>query len=314
MAHVILFEKANFHGAHKHVVDAEPNLNAPDDSFFNDKVRSLVVIEGSWAFCRDWKFAGQYADILGPGLYANVGTASIHPDDMSSLRPVEQEPTVVGDPLDNHVLLFQNSFFHGAHKHVFSAERNLNAPDDDSFNDAVSSVAVLNGNWAFYRHYDFGDRYPSALGPGGYPFVGFVQIQNDDMSSLQPVGDATVRNPLPIGQGVVLYMNEAFHGDHKHVVAWEANLNAPDDNSFNDNVSSIAVLDGEWTFFRDAYFQNQYLRPNQNSLVLSVGQYPSVEDVGIKNDDLSSLGPYASGVGRLATSGLSRGSSSVIRQ
>lgn len=30
MPHVILFEHANFHGAHKHVFDPESNLNAGD--------------------------------------------------------------------------------------------------------------------------------------------------------------------------------------------------------------------------------------------------------------------------------------------
>jgi hypothetical protein len=294
MAHVILFEHLNFHGAHKHVVSAESNLNAPDDSFFNDNVRSLVVVEDNWAFYRNYKFDGQYSTILGPGLYPNVGAVNITPGDMSSLQPMKEKPTVVGTPLDNHILLFQHGSFHGAHKHVFSAEHNLNAPDDNSFNDAVSSLAVLNGNWAFYRDYDFSPKYPPILGPGGYPFVGFVQIKNDDMSSLQPVENTrpTVRNPLLIEQGVVLYEHGAFHGDHKHVVTWESNLNAPDDDFFNDKVSSIAVLSHEWTFFRDYNFQTQYLHQNQGPVVLSVGRYPSVDDVGIKNDDLSSLGPY----------------------
>jgi hypothetical protein len=69
MAHVILFEQFNFHGVHKHVVGAESNLNAQDDSFFNENVRSLVVVEDNRAFYRDYKFAGQYSTILGPGLY-----------------------------------------------------------------------------------------------------------------------------------------------------------------------------------------------------------------------------------------------------
>jgi hypothetical protein len=50
MTHVILFEHAQFHGQHKHVFRAEANLNAADDNFFNDKVSSLVVLEGNWAF------------------------------------------------------------------------------------------------------------------------------------------------------------------------------------------------------------------------------------------------------------------------
>ena len=88
MPHVILFEHANFHGAHKHVFGPEPNLNAGDDNFFNDRVSSIVVLEGTWAFFRNSNFNGQYARTLGPGLYPFVGNVDIQNDDMSSLRPV----------------------------------------------------------------------------------------------------------------------------------------------------------------------------------------------------------------------------------
>ena len=43
-AHIILFEHANFHGAHKHVFLEEANLNADDDKFFNDKTSSFVIV------------------------------------------------------------------------------------------------------------------------------------------------------------------------------------------------------------------------------------------------------------------------------
>lgn len=45
MAHIILFENINFHGAHKHVVYDEPNLNASDDNFFNDRVSHRLTRE-----------------------------------------------------------------------------------------------------------------------------------------------------------------------------------------------------------------------------------------------------------------------------
>ena len=38
VAQVILFQHANFHGAHKHVFVEEANLNAGDDNSFNDQV------------------------------------------------------------------------------------------------------------------------------------------------------------------------------------------------------------------------------------------------------------------------------------
>jgi hypothetical protein len=47
MAHIILFEHINFHGSHKHVLGKEPNLNADDDDFFNDRVSSMAILEGT---------------------------------------------------------------------------------------------------------------------------------------------------------------------------------------------------------------------------------------------------------------------------
>jgi Beta/Gamma crystallin len=83
-----------------------------------------------------------------------------------------------------HVILFEHVNFRGAHLHVFRPERNLVA---FSFNDRVSSIVVLDGTWRFYRHKDFDGAYARTLGSGLYPNVETVDIQNDDMSSLQPV-------------------------------------------------------------------------------------------------------------------------------
>jgi hypothetical protein len=297
MAHIILFEHINFHGAHKHVVHDEPNLNASDDSFFNDRVSSLAVIEGNWAFYPDANFRGRpYPVILGPGLYPRVDAVQIKNDDMSSLLPVTTPPTVRGAPLDNHILLFEHANYHGAHKHVFTPEPNLNASDDNYFNDRVSSLAIFQGNWLFFANSGFSPPpYPPVLGPaevveqrrpGGYPFVPNVGIRNDDMSSLEPVNrQPTVRNPELLQEGVTLFEHASFHGAHKHVLRAEANLNAPDDNYFNDRVSSLVVFSGQWDFFRNSNFQTSY------GVVLSKNIYPFVGDVGIRNDDMSSLSP-----------------------
>ncbi len=298
MAHIILFENINFHGAHKHVLGQEPNLNADDDNFFNDRVSSMAILEGNWAFYPDFNFRGTpYPVILGPGLYPNVTSFHIKNDDMTSLLPVATPPTTKGLPLDDHILLFENASYHGAHKHVFAAEPNLNASDDNFFNDKVSSLAIFQGNWAFYRDAGLAPatKYPPVLGPsisldirrpGGYPFVPNVGIKNDDMSSLQPVSvQATVRNPELLQEGVILFEHANFHGAHKHVLGGEPHLDAADDNFFNDKVSSLAVFSGQWNFFSAPKFEVPY-KPT-----LSKGTYPSVTDVGIKNDDMSSLRP-----------------------
>jgi hypothetical protein len=90
MAHIILFEHAGFHGRHKHVFRAEPNLNAGDDSAFNDLVSSFVILDGNWEFFINAGFVGQLGHALGPGQYDWI-EATLGPgtnDVMSSLRPV----------------------------------------------------------------------------------------------------------------------------------------------------------------------------------------------------------------------------------
>ena len=295
MPHVILFENAQFHGQHKHVFGAEPNLNAADDNYFNDKVSSLAVLEGNWAVFADSKFQKQYPPILGPGLYP-VLPAGVKNDDMSSLKPVDTGPTVFGDPVNSHVMLFENANFHGAHKHVFTREPNLNAADDNFFNDKVSSLVVLADNWRFFADSNFMKPYPPILGPAtipqgiapaGFPSVGSVGIKNDDMSSLERVSmNPTVRSTFPVSPHVLLFEHANYHGAHKHVFLAEANLNAPDDNYFNDRVSSFHILSGLWVFFRDSQFQNAYANGTEFGPAID-GSW--VEALGIKNDDMSSL-------------------------
>jgi hypothetical protein len=90
MAHVILFEHANFHGQHKHVFREENNLNAADDNFFNDKVSSMFIVEGRWEFFKDWNHIAKLGPTLGPGPYPSVEAAlgGGSNDQISSLRPV----------------------------------------------------------------------------------------------------------------------------------------------------------------------------------------------------------------------------------
>jgi len=87
MAHVILFEHINFHGAHKHIFASESNLAAGDDSFFNDRTSSIVVLSGTWEFFRDINFV-DFEARLAQGLYPNVTTVGIANDSVSSVRRV----------------------------------------------------------------------------------------------------------------------------------------------------------------------------------------------------------------------------------
>ena len=88
MSHIIIFEHRNLHGGHKHVFSSEPNLNAGDDNFFNDRLSSFVILEGRWQFFRDSNFGSPASNVLGPGVYGWVEDFGIPNDSVSSLRLV----------------------------------------------------------------------------------------------------------------------------------------------------------------------------------------------------------------------------------
>jgi hypothetical protein len=182
-AHCILFEHINFHGAHKHVFTEEQNLARPDDSFFNDRTSSIAVLSGTWQLYRHIDFNDPYPRTLGPGLHPWVRDAGIANDDLSSLRHLHTSPTQPGSPSHGEMVLFQHVSFHGAHKHLLRDEPNFNAADDSIFNDRVSSLVVRSGRWRCYRHANYVTPYPPSLSTGLYPWVGALQITNDDMSS-----------------------------------------------------------------------------------------------------------------------------------
>jgi hypothetical protein len=82
-----------------------------------------------------------------------------------------------------HVIVFQHRDFRGQHRHIFNEERNFSHPEDSSLNDQVSSFIVIEGKWKFYRHSGFGVPYDGEFGPGEYPWVADVQVENDQISS-----------------------------------------------------------------------------------------------------------------------------------
>ena len=84
---IIIFEHANFRGAHRHIINEEPNLNHKDDNNLNDKVSSFVVIKGIWRFYQHADYHGEYRSIysLGLGDYPLMKNVQIENDQISSL-------------------------------------------------------------------------------------------------------------------------------------------------------------------------------------------------------------------------------------
>jgi len=90
------------------------------------------------------------------------------------------------------LMAFEDRGFAGRYKEIQSADPDLTASDHGYFNDKISSLVVLSGNWTFHRDTQFGNTYargnqPIVLGPGLYPWVGDVGITNDDVSSMRAV-------------------------------------------------------------------------------------------------------------------------------
>lgn len=82
-----------------------------------------------------------------------------------------------------------------------------------------------------------------------------------------------------IGQ-VILFDHDNFYGGHAHVVANEPNLN--NEGKFNDRTSSIAVISGNWTFYRDDNYRGGYV-------TLGPGVYPDVQALGFCDDCITSV-------------------------
>lgn len=91
---IIVFDDIDF-GGQFHLL----NSSCSDLSSYglNDKISSLVVLQGNWSFYRDSDFNAPYLSngspiVLGPGIYRWVGDLGIANDDLTALRAVTDAP------------------------------------------------------------------------------------------------------------------------------------------------------------------------------------------------------------------------------
>jgi Beta/Gamma crystallin len=108
-----------------------------------------------------------------------------------------------------HVILFEKIYFHGAHKHVFGQNVNLNDKefDDTDFNDdGTWSFVILEGDWEFFRDWNFENKLGETLGPGFYDHVSTALGVANDMpiSSLRSVNVLGVDKRGTLSDKVIL--------------------------------------------------------------------------------------------------------------
>jgi hypothetical protein len=188
--HVILFERENFRGEHKHIFSSE-NLDGSvvDTRQFDNETSSIIVLSGLWGFYQDQTLPTQNAN-LRPGLYRTV--PFVGDNSISAVRSDPLSNTTDFRGFFNQITLFEHENHLGRHKHVFTSEPNLASPDDFAFNDLTSSIYVNSGAWELFRHINFIEPLQSASGAAATsifrsPESTFRRIGNDSLSSLRPL-------------------------------------------------------------------------------------------------------------------------------
>jgi Beta/Gamma crystallin len=92
-------------------------------------------------------------------------------------------------PKGDHIIIFEHLNLRGRHRHIFVEEPDLNHPDDNTFENKVSSWSVVTGKWEFFQNNNYTGAYGNPnpqFGPGEYP-LGFPAVTNDTVSSLRSV-------------------------------------------------------------------------------------------------------------------------------
>jgi len=166
-AEIQLFEHDNFQGRSITLRGPTPNF---EPIRFNDITSSVIVRSGTWELCMHADY-GEPCRIFSPGEYRAVGER--WNDQFSSARPVQSGPGrqqgggEVMTPDSQRtidIILFEHANFEGSAR---ALSRSVDNFESIGFNDTVSSIIVLRGNWllctdAYFR----GDC--RVFGPGEY--------------------------------------------------------------------------------------------------------------------------------------------------
>jgi Beta/Gamma crystallin len=223
-SHIIVFERSDFFGAHRHVLGPVQSLGD-----LNDRISSIIFERGAWEFFRDDNFSGPYPGhpVLGRGSLRTLGSdagVSIEHDTISSLRPTDAEITgsapnsVVGSDL----ILFNRRDFRGEHQHVKVKARRVKFT---RLEERPKSLVILNGTrqWAFFSR------------------VGFLRILARS-ESLQ--GGMVLFRPILLGPGL--------YRDTHQVGLWDSVYSLRSDPFFDliideDSPNNSAAIHISWT-------------------------------------------------------------------
>ena len=140
--------------------------------------------------------------------------------------------------------LYRDVNFRGAQ---LTLSKEMSYLNQQGFNDSASSAKISGTPWIFYQHISFmGSSY--VVKPGTYPNPGSWGGENDVLSSLRPLPRETEGD-----RGVIAIFEHTNYGG-RMVVLTTSTPNFTTLN-FNDRISSMIVIKGSWTVFRDVNYR-----------------------------------------------------------
>ena len=223
---IAIFEHVNYGGRMLVLTSSEANFLSRS---FNDIASSLIVVKGTWTVYKHVNYvesigtyaAGSYVPYLAPN------------DAMSSAKVVE---------FPTQCTLYRDVNYSGPSKTFDKATTSLVGI---GFNDKASSAKVTGRPWIFYQHVDFMGN-SQVLQPGDYPNPDSWGGKNDDLSSLRPLPSANE------GEGVIaLFEHVNYCGRMLVLTASDANFVKL---GFNDVASSLIVIKGRWTVYKNVNY------------------------------------------------------------
>ncbi len=85
---------------------------------------------------------------------------------------------------------------------------------------------------------------------------------------------------------LIVFEKTGFGGEHRHFFASVPDLTNSDGRYWNDQISSIAVISGNWTFLADPVGAGEAVNP---SVMLGPGIYPDVTKERIPDNSISQI-------------------------
>ncbi|HEX4857519.1 MAG TPA: beta/gamma crystallin-related protein [Usitatibacteraceae bacterium] len=254
-----------------------------EQSGFNDRASSAVVVRGRWEACEDAGFGGRCV-VLRPGQYPSLAAMNMGKN-ISSVRSVSRNARLDDNryaplPPAPQITFYAREGFAGR---SFTTDKQIGSFERNDFNDTASSVVVVREFWEVCEDAWFAGRCV-ILRPGRYPSLAGMGL-SDSISSVRVAGASgpvaippPAPAPPPAAAQVTFYEHENYGG---RSFITRDQLEDFDRFGFNDRASSAVVTGAPRVVC-------EHPRYGGRCVVLKPGSYPSMAAIGL-NDRISSV-------------------------